>query len=128
MSFDPKTGLLYVPAAEVDFAYSDGLPYGQPTFWKPEGEFRGGALDAVNPATNRIVWQKSAPFGLTNGDGVLTTAPGLLFQGSPQGTFYARSAASGRTLWTWQTGAGIETTPVTYRVHGAQHVAILAGA
>ncbi len=127
MSFDPETRLLYVPAAEVDFAYSNGLPYGQPTFFKPEGEFRGGALDAVNPATNRVVWRQSAPFGLTNGDGVLTTGTGLLFEGSPQGTFSARSATTGRTLWTWQTGAGIETTPVTYLAHGVQYVAILAG-
>lgn len=127
MSYDRKTGLLYVPGAEVDFAYSDGLPYGQPTFWKPEGELRGGVLDAVNPKTNTIVWQKTAPFGLTNGDGVLTTSTGLLFEGSPQGTFSARNAASGRTLWTWQTGSGIETTPVTYLVNGVQYVAILAG-
>ena len=127
MSYDRTTGLLYVPGAEVDFAYSDGLPYGQPTFWKPEGEFRGGVLDAVNPKTNKIVWQKTAPFGLTNGDGVLATSTGLLFEGSPQGTFSARSAASGKTLWTWQTGSGIETTPVTYLVNGVQYVAILAG-
>ena len=127
MSYDARTGLLYVPGAEVDFAYTDGLPYGQPTFWKPEGEFRGGVLDAVNPKTNKIVWQKTAPFGLTNGDGVLTTSTGLLFEGSPQGTFSARNATSGKTLWTWQTGFGIETTPVTYLVNGVQYVAILAG-
>ena len=126
-SFDRKTGLLYVPAALVNFAYTDGLPYGQPTFFKPEGEFRGGALDAVNPKTNTIVWRKTVPFGLTNGDGVLTTSTGLLFEGSPQGTFWARRATTGRILWRWQTGAGIETTPVTYRVHGVQYVAILAG-
>jgi alcohol dehydrogenase (cytochrome c) len=111
----------------VDFAYSDGQPYGQPTFWKPEGEFRGGVLDAVNPATNTIAWRKLAPFGLTNGDGVLTTSTGLLFDGSPQGTFWARNARTGRILWTWQTGSGIETTPVTYLAHGVQYVAILAG-
>jgi PQQ-dependent dehydrogenase (methanol/ethanol family) len=127
MSYDPKTGLLYVPGAEVDYAYSDGLPYGQPTFWKPEGEFRGGVLDAVNPKTNKIVWQKTAPFGLTNGDGVLTTSTGLLFEGSPQGTFSARKASTGRSLWTWQTGSGIETTPVTYEVNGVQYVVIMAG-
>jgi len=127
MSYDPKTGLLYVPAAEVDFAYSDGQPYGQPTFWKPEGEFRGGVLDAVNPATNTVAWRKLTPFGLTNGDGVLTTSTGLLFEGSPQGTFWARNARTGRIGWTWQTGSGIETTPVTYLAHGVQYVAILAG-
>ncbi len=127
MSLDPKTGLLYVPAAELNFGYSNGLPYGQPTFWKPEGEFRGGVLDAVNPRTNKIVWQKTTPFGLSNGDGVLTTSSGLLFEGAPNGTFSARSASSGKPLWTWQTGAGIATTPITYLVNGVQYVAILAG-
>ncbi len=127
MSLDPKTGLLYVPAAELNFGYSNGLPYGQPTFWKPEGEFRGGVLDAVNPRTNKIVWQKTTPFGLSNGDGVLTTSSGLLFEGAPNGTFSARDASSGKPLWTWQTGAGIATTPITYLVNGVQYVAILAG-
>ena len=127
MSMDSKTGLLYVPAAEFNFAYSDGLPYGQPTFYKPEGEFRGGVLDAVNPRTNRIIWQKTTPFGLSNGDGIITTSSGLLFEGSPGGIFSARNAASGKQLWSWQTGTGIETTPITYTVNGVQYVAILAG-
>ena len=127
MSYDPKTGLLYVPAAELNFGYSDGLPYGQPTFWKPEGEFRAGLLDAINPKTNKIAWKVPAPFGLSNGDGVLTTSAGLLFEGSPDGSFTARAAATGKSLWTWQTGAGIATTPVTYLVNGVQYVAVLAG-
>jgi PQQ-dependent dehydrogenase (methanol/ethanol family) len=127
MSFDPRTGLLYVPASEQDDAYTNGLPYGQPTYWKPEGEFRGGVLDAVNPQTNKIAWQVPSAVGLSNGDGVLTTSTGLLFEGSPDGTFSARNAATGKTLWTWQTGAGIATTPVTYLVKGIQYVAILAG-
>jgi plastocyanin len=127
MSLDPKTGLLYVPAAEVDFAYSDGLPYGQPTFWEPLGEFRGGVLDAVNPKTNKIAWQVTTPYGLSNGDGVLTTAAGLLFEGAPNGILSARNPVNGKVLWSWQTGTGIATTPVTYTVDGVQYVAIFAG-
>jgi PQQ-dependent dehydrogenase (methanol/ethanol family) len=127
MSLDPQTGLLYVPAAEFDFAYSDGLPYGQPTFLKPEGEFRGGVLDAVNPRTNKVVWQVTTPYGLSNGDGVLTTPTGLLFEGAPDGIISARDAINGKVLWTWQTGAGIENTPVTYTVNGVQYVTIFAG-
>ncbi len=127
MSFDPKTKLLYVPAAELNFAYSDGIPFNQPTFYKPEGEFRGGVLDAVNPATNKIAWKMATPFGLSNGDGVLSTASGLLFEGSPDGKFTARLASTGKPLWTWQTGAGIETTPVTYSINGTQYVAVFAG-
>ena len=127
MSLDPKTGLLYVPAAEVDFAYSDGLPYGQPTFYEPLGEFRGGVLDAVNPKTNKIVWQVTTPYGLSNGDGILTTSAGLLFEGAPNGIFSARNPVNGKVLWSWQTGTGIATTPITYTVNGVQYVAIFAG-
>jgi outer membrane protein assembly factor BamB len=127
MSLDAKTGLLYVPAAEVDFAFSDGQPYGQPTFFEPLGEFRGGVLDAVNPSTNKIAWQVSTPYGLSNGDGILTTADGLLFEGAPNGVLSARNPANGKLLWSWQTGTGIATTPVTYTVGGVQYVAILAG-
>jgi PQQ-dependent dehydrogenase (methanol/ethanol family) len=127
MSLDPKTGLLYVPAAEFDFAYSDGLPYGQPTFLKPEGGLRAGVLDAINPRTNKIVWQVHTPYGLSNGDGILTTSSGLLFEGAPNGIFSARDAVRGKSLWTWQTGAGIATTPVTYTVNGVQYLAVFAG-
>jgi PQQ-dependent dehydrogenase (methanol/ethanol family) len=127
MSLDPQTGLLYVPAAEVDFAYSDGLPYGQPTFWEPRGEFEGGVIDAVNPKTNKIAWQVTTPYGLSDGDGILTTSAGLLFEGAPNGIFAARNPANGSVLWSWQTGSGIATTPVTYTVNGVQYVAIFAG-
>jgi PQQ-dependent dehydrogenase (methanol/ethanol family) len=127
MSLDPKTGLLYVPAAEVDFAYSDGLPYGQPTFYEPLGEFRGGVLDAVNPQTNKIAWQVTTPYGLSNGDGILTTSAGLLFEGAPNGILSARNPVNGTVLWSWQTGTGIATTPVTYTANGVQYVAIFAG-
>jgi PQQ-dependent dehydrogenase (methanol/ethanol family) len=128
MSLDPQTGLLYVPASEVDFAYSDGLPYGQPTFWEPLGEFQGGVLDAVDPKTNKIAWQvTTTPYGLSDGDGILTTSAGLLFEGAPNGVLSARNPANGKVLWSWQTGNGIVTTPVTYMADGVQYVAIFAG-
>jgi len=126
LSFDQQTGLVYDPASEEDTAFTDGQPYGQPTFWAPAGEFRGGVLDAVNPATNTIVWQRRTTYPQANGDGILTTAGGLLFEGSPGGLFVARSAATGAELWTWQAGSGISTTPVTYSVRGRQYVAVLA--
>jgi PQQ-dependent dehydrogenase (methanol/ethanol family) len=127
MSLDPKTGLLYVPAVEEDFAFSDSQPYGQPNLWRPEGEFTAGLLDAVNPKDNLIVWQQHVPYGLSNGDGVLSTASGLLFEGSPDGVFSARNAVTGKTVWSWQTGVAIATTPITYKVRGVQYVAVLAG-
>jgi PQQ-dependent dehydrogenase (methanol/ethanol family) len=127
MSFDRQTGLLYVAASEADTAYSSGEPYGQPTTWAPLGERRGGILDAVNPQTNKIAWQVATEFPLSKGDGPMTTAGGLLFQGSPSGVLSARSPVTGRSLWRWQTGTGITTTPITYEVRGTQYVAVLAG-
>ncbi|HEX9065644.1 MAG TPA: PQQ-binding-like beta-propeller repeat protein [Streptosporangiaceae bacterium] len=126
LSFDRRTGLLYDAASETDAAFSSGQPYGQPTFWAPAGERRGGVLDAVDPRTNTIVWQRNTTYPLANGDGVLTTAGGLLFEGSPDGNLYARSAATGKILWHWQTGTSIATTPVTYLAGGRQYVAVLA--
>ncbi|HEX3490364.1 MAG TPA: PQQ-binding-like beta-propeller repeat protein, partial [Streptosporangiaceae bacterium] len=127
MSFDQSTGLLYVAAAEANTAYSTGQPYGQPTTWEPEGERRGGLLDAVNPATGAIAWHVSTADELSYGEGIETTASGLLFEGTPDGLLAARRASTGARLWQWQTGAGISSTPVTYLAHGVQYVAVLAG-
>jgi PQQ-dependent dehydrogenase (methanol/ethanol family) len=127
MSFDRQTGLLYVPATEMDNAFSTGLPYGQPQDWFPVGERRGGIIDAVDPRTNKIAWQIATADPMAKGDGVLTTSTGLLFEGSPSGVLSARSASTGRLLWTWRTGVSIATTPITYAVHGTQYVAIIGG-
>jgi PQQ-dependent dehydrogenase (methanol/ethanol family) len=126
LSFDRKTGLLYVPASEQNTAYSSGEPYGQPLFYEPAGELRGGVLDAIDPRTNKIVWQQATKYPQANGDGILTTATGLLLEGSPGGLFIIRNASSGKQLWSWQTGSGIATTPITYLAHGKQYVAIFA--
>ena len=127
MSFDQRTGLLYVAASETDFAYSDGQPYGQPTFWRPAGAPGSGLLDAVNPRTNTIVWHQPATYGLSDGDGILSTAGGLLFEGTEDGLLTARSAATGKELWNWQAGHGITAAPITYTANGRQYVAVLAG-
>ncbi len=126
LSFSHQTGLLYVPASEVDTAWSNGRPYGQPTSWAPAGELEAGVLDAVNPRTNEIVWQVKTKYPSQHGEGVLTTAGGLLFQGSLGGLFAARSAATGKLLWSWQTGSSITSTPITYSVKGIQYVAVFA--
>jgi PQQ-dependent dehydrogenase (methanol/ethanol family) len=127
MSFDRQTGLLYVPASQTDFAFTDGEPYGQPTFWRPAGTSATGLLDAVNPATNKLVWQQRASYELSDGDGIESTAGGLLFEGSADGLLSARSARTGKIAWNFQTGTGIAASPISYEVHGVQYVAVLAG-
>jgi alcohol dehydrogenase (cytochrome c) len=41
--------------------------------------------------------------------------------------FNAQDARSGRVLWQHQTGSGIHSNPVTYRVNGKQYVAVPVG-
>jgi PQQ-dependent dehydrogenase (methanol/ethanol family) len=127
MSFDQHNGLLYVPASLQASAYTDGQPYRQPKFWAPEGELTGGVLDAVNPATNKIAWQLRTTYSQADGDGIVTTASGLLFEGSPDGLLDARLASTGKVIWNWQTGGEINTTPITYSVGGVQYLAVFAG-
>jgi hypothetical protein len=88
---------------------------------------RSGLLSAMDPTTNKIVWQHKLPFMCGGGSGMLTTASGLLFTGQSDGFLVARDATTGEVLWRFQTGAGADAPASTYEVNGEQYVAILAG-
>jgi hypothetical protein len=57
MTFSPKTGLAYIPATILVSVYSrfTKAPEGQ---FHPPGAERAGTLTAMDPTTNKIVWQK----------------------------------------------------------------------
>jgi glucose dehydrogenase len=50
-----------------------------------------------------------------------------MLQGYPDGLLHVMDAYTGEDLWTFQTGAGVHTTPITYEVAGEQFIAVLAG-
>jgi quinohemoprotein ethanol dehydrogenase len=82
-------------------------------------------LRAIDPLTGRTVW--AAPMrGWQDRGGVLTTAGGLLFQGSIDGTFRVFDMQSGRLLKSVDTGSSILAAPMTYRLNGVQYVAVMA--
>jgi quinohemoprotein ethanol dehydrogenase len=64
--------------------------------------------------------------GSFNG-GVLSTAGGLVFQGTGAGRFVAYAADSGEKLWEATTHIGIVAPPISYRIDGTQYVSVLAG-
>jgi glucose dehydrogenase len=99
----------------------------QQGFFRPVGEPRAGTLTAMNPATDRIVWQKRMKFPISVGSGLLATASGLMFHGEPDGRIVAYDVKDGHELWSFQTGAGADAPAITYEVNGVQYVAILAG-
>ncbi len=139
MAFSPQTGHIYVCGAIMNSGF--GLrrqdwddatgrlitPEGGRGFFRPAGEPRAGTLTAMDPRTNRIVWQKRMKWPCGSGSGLLSTASGLLFHGESDGHVIAYDIRNGDVLWKFQTGAGADAPVITYEIGGEQYVAILAG-
>jgi quinohemoprotein ethanol dehydrogenase len=136
MSFDPKTGLVYIPVNEIpfffhvdpQFKYKPGawnLGYDMAVADAFPREMVSGHLLAWDPIAQREVWraQYVSPW---NG-GTLSTAGNLVFQGTAHGAFAAYRATDGTPLWEAQAGTGIVAAPVTYEQDGVQYVAVMAG-
>jgi PQQ-dependent dehydrogenase (methanol/ethanol family) len=139
ITFSPDTRLVYVPGTIMNSGHTlrrqefnettqrfdnrdDGAGY-----FRPPGQPRAGNLTAMDPTTNRIVWQKRMKFPMGTGSGLLSTAGGLLFHGESDGNLAAYDIGNGELLWRFQTGAGADAPVATYEVNGEQYVAVLAG-
>ena len=85
----------------------------------------GGRLIAWDPVRQREVWRVERE-GAANG-GVLSTAGGLVFQGTGTGEFVALDARTGTRRWSAQTQTGVIAAPISYMVDGKQYVAITVG-
>ncbi|MES5823157.1 PQQ-binding-like beta-propeller repeat protein [Streptomyces sp. RG80] len=125
-SFSHRTGLVYVGYGLINSAYSN-THGGRVNTARPLGEYFAGGLAAVDPRTNTVAWRQEGDWSLAHGNGILSTAGGLLFQGRPDGVLTALDDRDGRQLWSRQCGAGVNTSPLTYEIDGEQYVAVLAG-
>ncbi len=133
MAYSPQTGLFYVPANEwaMDIwnepvAYKKGAAYlGAGFTIKPLNDDHIGVLRAVDPASGKIVWENKNYAPLWGG--VLTTAGGLVFYGTPEGYLKGVDAKTGKELWSFQTGTGIVAPPVTWEQDGEQMIAVVTG-
>ncbi|MBU6258688.1 MAG: PQQ-dependent methanol/ethanol family dehydrogenase [Burkholderiales bacterium] len=133
MAYSPQTGLFYVPANEwgmeiwnEPITYKKGAAYlGAGFTIKTIHDDYIGALRAIDPKTGKIVWEvkNSAPLW----GGVLTTAGGLVFWGTPEGYLKAADARTGKVVWQFQTGSGVVAPPVTWMENGQQYVSVVSG-
>lgn len=144
MAFDPKNGLVYIPAINGSFGFIH-----KPD-WKPNkhgfnvgldlasgmlpadqairDQFKAattGELIAWDPVKQEARWSIKYP-GAWNG-GLLATAGDLLFQGNMAGEFNAYDTATGKKLWGFDAQTGVVAPASTFRVKGEQYVAVLAG-
>jgi alcohol dehydrogenase (cytochrome c) len=133
MAYSPQTKLFYVPANEwgMDIwnepvSYKKGGAYlGAGFTIRPLNEDYIGALRAIDPKTGKIVWENKNVAPLWGG--VMSTAGGLVFYGTPEGFLKAVDAKTGKELWKFQTGSGVVAPPVTWQDGGTQYVAVVSG-
>lgn len=132
-SYDAAKGVVYVAALHMPFTYrlqttpaKDGNPEVRYSAFEPAKEAHYGLLSAIDLKNNgKILWQHKTPEILVGG--VLATKGNLVFMGEGNGAFSAFDAASGKKLWTFNCGAGVNAPPISYAVGGKQYVAVAAG-
>ncbi|MNB92604.1 Quinohemoprotein alcohol dehydrogenase ADH IIB precursor [compost metagenome] len=136
MSYNPQTGLVYIPYQEVpgvyrnegkDFvmhkAVNTGAAFSDTT--EIPREVVSGALLAWDPVKQKEAWRVPYPH-YWNG-GTLSTAGNLVFQGTADGNLIAYSADKGSKLWSFAAQTGIVAAPMTFSFKGSQYVAVMAG-
>ena len=140
MSYSPMTGLVYIPAHEMwwaysrtpDFQYHPGVVNiaQNPDAVPPPGTAEKllnpkGYLLAWDPVNAREVWRIDGGSGWNGG--VLTTAGNLLVQGRSDGRFVINRADNGSQLWQLPIYTGAVAAPMTYMADGDQYIAVSAG-
>ena len=141
MSYNPATGLVYIPASYRPFPYkaTDELKPGTTGYVRPTGELRkltgsigpeapegvSGGLQAWNPVTQKLAWQGQGGGGI--GGGSVSTGGNLVFHVANDGMFRVYSADKGDKLYEVQTGRTGMAPPITYEVDGKQYIAFMGG-
>lgn len=137
MSYNPRLGLVYIPVHQLGAYFKKiddptaapddgfnvmGLVTG--SLKKKPGDGHG-YLVAWDPVAQKEAWRIKHDY-LWNG-GTLTTAGGLVFQGTADGRFDAYNGRTGERLWRFDAKLGIIGAPITYSLGGKQYVSILVG-
>lgn len=142
MSFNPLTGLVYTTAVETSMAMTGAPEYRHQPMGANTGlgrppanvyEERGSKaprqgqarLIAWDPVNQREVWRTDVNGRI--GGGTLTTAGGLVFQGTDAGRFVAYDARTGRELWSFAAQTGVVAAASSFELDGEQRIALLAG-
>ena len=129
-SYSRRTHLSYGGGLEAcSFVTVDPLNDAAGDFWLG-GKFANaedvkGSVTTMNPSTGKKVAQLSTDHGIASG--VTTTAGGLVFTTTTDGTVYALDDETLKPLWSFNTGSLSSAPPMTYAVNGKQYVAVLIG-
>ncbi|MCA1748411.1 MAG: PQQ-dependent dehydrogenase, methanol/ethanol family [Parasphingopyxis sp.] len=147
MAYNRETGLVYIPAniapqihvpapgegpiALGDIGFNTGGDWSDINLPRDEEAIRAaismvtGQLVAFDPVAGEVRWTADYPTPWNGG--IMTTAGGLVFQGTAMGQFKAYDAASGEELWSMDTQSGVLAGASTYQIDGVQYVAFTTG-
>ncbi len=143
MAYNPLTKLVYIPVqvSSYDYGHDSNWKYNEKG-WNTAGftnsnlptrkdvtepeNINQGQLLALDPLTQKKVWKVDHFAANVNG-GVMTSAGGLVFQGTAEGKFVAYDASDGKKLWESNVGSGVIAPPITYMIDGKQYVSIAVG-
>jgi alcohol dehydrogenase (cytochrome c) len=132
MAVNPELGLTYAVNLHQPMTYHvESSPYPGGKLWLGgafkiiPGSEQFGNVTAVDYNTGKIKWQAKTPLPMMGG--ALTTAGGLVFTGEGDGWFRAYDAESGKVLWSFFAGAGVNAPPASYSVDGKQYIVVGAG-
>jgi uncharacterized cupredoxin-like copper-binding protein len=131
-TYNPNTQMLYVcgqTSAETLVAGTQpektkpGEPQVGSTITQPLRN-NPGVLAAIDTRSGRLVWERHLADSCYSG--TVTTAGDLVFVGRNGGQLEAYHAANGELLWSFQTGAGANSTATVFKLGGKEVVAYYA--
>ena len=129
---DPGLGMAYAINLEQEMTYTvDSSPYPQGKLWlggaftNVPGGVQAGNVTAVDYNTGKIKWQVKTPQPMIGG--ILATGGGVVFAGESNGWFKAYDSKSGKVLWKFQAGAGVNAPPSSFMIGDKQYIAVAAG-
>jgi quinohemoprotein ethanol dehydrogenase len=136
MSYNPKTPMLYVCAESGTSGYTRSGRFIEEAKRGTVAELgsvftltgfgqQPGHVVAIDTRSGEIRWEKRWPEACYSG--TTTTAGGLVFVGRSGGELQAFDAETGDQLWSFQTGAGANTTASFFEQNGKQYMVFYAG-
>ena len=134
-AYDPESGIMFVGVNQWGMGLTPWEK--KKLIYKPGDQYMGvdyqmyrmgdtiGRIMAIDVANGKPLWKVTSPLPVFAG--MLVTKGGLLFTGDQRGRLLAFDEKTGKELWSFQTGSGINASPITYQLDGKQYIAVLSG-
>jgi len=128
-SYDAEKHLLFVGTGDscmnINWSLGEDFDISYNARPRPDGDGNTGSVMALNLVTRKVEWtqRRRAP----EASATLSTAGGIVFEGSRDRVFRASDSASGAVLWQARLDNVPSSAPITFAANGVQYVAVTTG-